>query len=330
MIHYLREGQTGFMPLISLIIPVYRISEPYIRKCLESLCNQTSKNFTAIIIDDGSPDCCGAICDEYSAKDSRITVIHKKNEGVSVARNTAIDVCDTEWIAFVDPDDWIETDLVECLEKAVNLYDADLFYYDYYHEFPGYTYNRQLPFYEGVISIENIERLRLAPFNYFNYKGKSVEYETNTLWNKLFKASVIKDNHIRFEPKAVKGQDVIFVCEVLQCAKSFVYLKKSLYHYRYLETSITNRYNPNAMEYNEVAFRCQAYLISKYHLSDSNIFRSIVFNQCSRQGCNSFCIIRRNSICHRYNSSTISRCYCFRNSINRCSRLSISDRANCA
>ena len=92
------------MPLISIIIPGYK-AERYLNMCIESLVNQTYKNIEIILVDDGSPDSCPAICDEWSKKDSRITVIHKKNGGVSTARNMALDIANGDYITFVDSDD---------------------------------------------------------------------------------------------------------------------------------------------------------------------------------------------------------------------------------
>ena len=99
---------------ISVIIPVYNV-EPYLRKCLDSVINQTYRNLEIIIVDDGSPDNCGAICDEYAARDDRVIVIHKKNGGVSAARNDGIRIASGKWITFVDPDDWCEPDYYEML-----------------------------------------------------------------------------------------------------------------------------------------------------------------------------------------------------------------------
>ena len=102
--------------LISVVVPVYNV-EKYIDKCINSIINQTYKNLEIILVDDGSPDNCGNICDEYAKKDNRIIVIHKENGGVSSARNIGIKNAKGKWITFVDSDDWIENDYVEKLSK---------------------------------------------------------------------------------------------------------------------------------------------------------------------------------------------------------------------
>lgn len=112
-------------PLISVIVPVYNV-EPYLRKCVDSILNQTYRNLEVILVDDGSPDGCPAICDEYAEKDDRIRVIHKINEGQAIARNTALRVASGEYVAFVDSDDWIERNLYETVMQHAP-FDVALF-----------------------------------------------------------------------------------------------------------------------------------------------------------------------------------------------------------
>ena len=106
-------------PDISVIVPVYR-AEKYISGCIESILNQTLENFELLLVDDGSPDESGRICDEYARKDGRITVVHKKNEGVSIARNTGIDMAKANWVCFIDSDDWVENNYLEIFDKCKN------------------------------------------------------------------------------------------------------------------------------------------------------------------------------------------------------------------
>lgn len=101
-------------PKISIIVPVYEV-EPYIHKCVDSILAQTFTDFELILVDDGSPDNCGEICDEYEENDSRIRVIHKENGGPSSARNAGLNIAKGDYIGFVDSDDWIETDMYEML-----------------------------------------------------------------------------------------------------------------------------------------------------------------------------------------------------------------------
>lgn len=108
------------LPLVSIIIPVYKV-EKYLSECLDSVVNQTYKNLEIILVDDGSPDNCGKICDEYAVLDRRIRVIHKENGGLCSARNAGIDIANGEWIYSMDSDDYIENDLIEiALNTAVS------------------------------------------------------------------------------------------------------------------------------------------------------------------------------------------------------------------
>ena len=111
--------------LISVIVPVYKV-EPYLRKCIDSIINQTYKNLEIILVDDGSPDNCGKICDEYAEKDSRIVVIHKENGGLSDARNAGIDTAKGEYLTFIDSDDWITENYIKYLYDLLNKYTADI------------------------------------------------------------------------------------------------------------------------------------------------------------------------------------------------------------
>ena len=111
--------------VISVIVPIYKV-EQYLRQCVDSILNQTHSALEVILVDDGSPDGSGKICDEYAARDSRVRVIHKKNGGLSDARNAGIDIAQGDYIAFVDSDDWLEPDTYESMLAAMEKYQAKL------------------------------------------------------------------------------------------------------------------------------------------------------------------------------------------------------------
>ena len=122
------------MPMVSVIVPVYKV-ERYIRKCIDSILKQSFTDFELILVDDGSPDKCGKICDEYAAKDKRIKVIHKKNGGLSDARNAGLDYATGGYICFIDSDDWIHKDLLkDNLERLVSE-NADVIIFNYVEVF---------------------------------------------------------------------------------------------------------------------------------------------------------------------------------------------------
>lgn len=111
--------------LLSVIVPVYKV-EPYLHRCIDSIRNQTYKHLQIILVDDGSPDNCGKICDEYAELDARIIVVHQKNRGLSGARNTGLRYAKGEYVAFVDSDDWISSDMYQTLVNLVELNDLDM------------------------------------------------------------------------------------------------------------------------------------------------------------------------------------------------------------
>ena len=121
--------------MVSIIIPIYNV-EKYLPKCIESLMNQTYRDIEIILVDDGSPDACGKICDEYARVDSRIIVIHQKNQGVSAARNSGLECAKGEYIGFIDPDDWVASEMYEGMLNAILREATDMVIcgYDYYDE----------------------------------------------------------------------------------------------------------------------------------------------------------------------------------------------------
>ncbi len=255
-------------PKVSIIVPVYKV-EPYLAACVESLLRQTYREIEIILVDDGSPDNCGTMCDEYALRDSRVKVIHQENQGVSVARNAGIKAAKAEWITFVDPDDWVEPTYVSTLYDAQKQNrNIDIFLFDYIQEFDGRTNVKYLKKGSGVLGDEWIHNLRIAQFNFLTVNGKPHGYEAKDLWNKMYRASLLKDNDLWFDPKARKGQDVIFNAECLQLTDKYFYINEALYHYRYHQESVTNRFNEKVQYYNEVAFENCERIINKFSLPE--------------------------------------------------------------
>jgi len=131
------------LPKISVIIPIYN-TEPYLVKCLDSVCNQTYKNLEIIGVDDGSIDNCGRMLNEYAEKDNRIVAIHKQNGGSASARNAGIDIATGEYLAFVDSDDWIESNMYEVLLNALEKYNSDIASCFVYRDYQDGRQNHEL------------------------------------------------------------------------------------------------------------------------------------------------------------------------------------------
>lgn len=206
--------------MISVIVPVYNTA-PYLKQCVDSLLNQTYKDIEVFLIDDGSTDDSGKICDEYARKDSRIIVIHQKNQGVSAARNVALEQIHGNWVCFIDSDDWLEDTMFEKLLRLATKTNADIAACDVFDEKGDDTSYR----------------------NYWNVPDKSTEliFEDDdklfygfayslVLWNKLICVDLIRD--IRFSTKYRYGEDSLFLSDAIIRSKRVGCIGEPLYHYR--------------------------------------------------------------------------------------------------
>jgi glycosyltransferase involved in cell wall biosynthesis len=211
-------------PLVSIVVPVYNMQK-YLRTCIESLINQTFKDIEIILVNDGSIDSSGNICDEYAVNDKRIMVIHSENRGAGQARNTGIEKSTGDYIFFVDADDWIDPDCVEkCIEEA-RISTPDILIFGY----------RKLNKKSEIIT--NIRPARLF-INDFTRNKEEIFTSFNAgtghaVWNKLFKTSFIKENNLSFCDKK-RIEDFIFLIECYKRVRSIASTDNILYNYRVL------------------------------------------------------------------------------------------------
>ena len=216
-------------PLISVIIPVYKV-EPYLRECVDSVLAQTYQNLEIILVDDGSPDNCPAICDEYAEKDARVKVIHKENGGVSDARNTGLQKASGEYIAFVDSDDRIDENLYESVMKHIP-FNVAIFGCTYEHKQPE-SVSAVLPCRTPVELLwsTDIELVQKIVFN------SLLGYASN----KVYRKSVIGET--RFQNVAIR-EDLIFNLFVCSKIEKIKLIDSAGYHYLQRSDSIShNRY----------------------------------------------------------------------------------------
>lgn len=258
-------------PFLSIIVPVFNIEIRIIKKCLESLTTQKQDGYKVIIVDDGSKNGCEKICDEYSKKYPYVTVIHQNNQGVSIARNKGLENVTTDWVCFVDPDDWVEPNYVSTLFELTQKSKADIYFFDYYQEYADSQRSDHLPFSNGLLHENEMELIRIAPFHPPLINNRMYTYEYSVLWNKMYKTELFVNHEISFVPEARKGQDMILNAEIYQCSKSMYCYHKCLYHYRYLQSSITNKYNPQIVKLCEISFREKERIIKKYKLNEKYI-----------------------------------------------------------
>ena len=215
------------MAEISIIVPVYNV-EKYLENCIESILNQTFKDFELILVDDGSTDNSGKICDIYKKKDSRIKVIHKNNGGLSSARNAGIDVAGGKYIGFVDSDDSIHPKMYETLYDLISKYNSDIAICNFKN-----IYNMLYKEYEeiemnGIIEMSNIEAIN-------NLYDSTIGLRLRVSWNKLYNKYLFND--IRFELGRVH-EDEFIAHKILYKSNKVVYIDRELYYYLQREGSI--------------------------------------------------------------------------------------------
>ena len=202
------------MPKISFIVPIYN-SEQYLPRCIDSILAQTFTDFELLLIDDGSKDYSGKICDEYAAKDPRVRVFHKENGGVSSARNLGLDNAQGEWIAFVDSDDWIDRNYIECL-LPVDSEDMVVcsFMYDTMEIFHLSDIVRDKQDIGDNLHILIDHMAVCSP------------------WCKIMRRDIIEENKIRFDINVSAGEDMLFICDYLSAGLNKIRtISQPLYHY---------------------------------------------------------------------------------------------------
>lgn len=218
---------------VSIIVPVYKVPEKYLRKCIESCITQSLKDIEIVLVDDGSPDNCGKICDEYALNDKRIKVIHKKNGGLCAARNSGVKISTGEWITFLDGDDWIEKKMCQEMFEIGNRNNTQIvicgIMKDYSHKSIRYKYYLK----EGKI-YENEECLEI--------QKQLLMYNANmgAAYSKLIKREILIENNIFHDEKLKQGAEGLeFTLRLFEKVKSVVFIDKPFYHYIYNENSIS-------------------------------------------------------------------------------------------
>lgn len=221
------------MPFVSIIVPIYKV-ESYIRECINSVLSQDFKDFELILVDDGSPDKCPSICDEYAQKDNRVKVIHKDNGGLSSARNAGIAVATGRYLMFIDGDDWWNPnvsvdDIFKRVQKKPNV-EMFLFTYFEYVEGKGF-FQRKEHRNLDKISTRNVEEYYQGLLDNGNIEVSAC--------NKILKLEFIKSNQLFFK-EGIKGEDNEWMIRVLRVLKRVHILNEPLYIYRTRRDSISH------------------------------------------------------------------------------------------
>lgn len=208
-------------PAVSIIVPVYN-AETALHRCIESILHQSCADFELLLVDDGSKDDSGAICDEYAAKDSRIRVFHKENGGVSAARNLALDVARGKYLQFLDSDDWVVPDATLLLLRAAEEHGADLVISDFYRVVG-----------ERVSVKGDIEEDRVLSREEYaeHMMANPADFYYGVLWNKLYRRDIVQDHRIRMDEEISWCEDFLFNLEYIRFARRFYALNVPLYYY---------------------------------------------------------------------------------------------------
>ena len=238
--------------LISVIVPVYKVEE-YLNRCVDSIINQTYKNLEIILVDDGSPDNCGKICDDYAKHDKRIKVIHKKNGGLSDARNAGLDIAKGKYIGFVDSDDYISENMYEILYKELvkNKADISICKYIYFKNIiPEFTTDYEITSYTNIEAILELIKIK---------QRKIQDYA----WNKLYKRKLFKK--IRY-PKNFVFEDIGTTYLLFYEAKKIINIDCILYAYYDNSNSITSNKNPkNISDIIEMTTQRSKFLLKNFN-----------------------------------------------------------------
>ena len=247
--------------LVSIIVPVYN-TEKYLMECVDSLINQTYTNLEILLIDDGSTDNSGNICDEYSKKDCRVRVIHKENGGVSSARNTGLDLAQGEYISFLDADDVIDKEYVSIMLQKIVETKSDLTFckYSKFTDESTTVIEEKLPEHVNV----DVHDEAFVKFfcRFFDYK----QYIFASCNRILFRKSLVYD--IRFDQNIKISEDLLFWTCIMLNAKLITSVNQHLYFYRQTTTSVTRSYKKN---YLDGQLKLLAELEKKFALFDSEI-----------------------------------------------------------
>ncbi len=257
--------------MISIIIPVYNV-ESYLHQCVDSVLAQTYRDFEVILVDDGSPDNCPRICDEYAQKDSRVHVIHQINSGVSAARNIGIEHAKGEWITFVDSDDWVSKNYLENFEIEKSSADLIVQGLQYINHSSG-----EIIEYKGLDN-ESIDK----------NSASSIIVKNDLLMQgypvcKAFRKKFLEKNNLRFDTSLSTHEDIIFVLQSFVASKVIDLRRGTLYNYRYFHSSrtLSSKEHPwyETLDSSKKMFDAMKITITHFGISD-NEYITYLYSRC--------------------------------------------------
>lgn len=221
-------------PLISAIMPIYKTPEPFLRSSIESVLGQTLKDFELILVEDGSPDNCGEICDEYRLRDERVKVIHQKNSGVSAARNTGLAQVQGKYLTFIDSDDRLVSNAWEIALKKIQKSEADCIVFGW----KDFTAEGEITDHQVTNKDITLDASEMA----FQIASDNFLCGGGYPWNKIWNAEKIRREHgniVKFTDRVYTYEDKLWIIEVLEKMDRIILIPDVLYEYRYLPSSLT-------------------------------------------------------------------------------------------
>lgn len=228
--------------LVSVIVPIYNV-EQYLERCIKSIQNQTYINLEIILVDDGSPDNCGEICDRYATEDERIKVVHKVNGGLSDARNAGLDIAKGDYFFLVDSDDWIHKQTIEIMMQMIEKNNCDLAICGYQYAYEGKEYSDKALDLKTILDqYTNVNRYRAQEI-YFTNPDKRLEY--TVAWNKIYHKDLFKN--IRY-PKGKVHEDEFTTFKLLHEAKKIGIIEEPLYYYFVRNDSIMGEFKASRFD----------------------------------------------------------------------------------
>lgn len=267
------------IPKVSIIVPIYNV-ERYLDRCLNSLLNQTLHDIEIILVDDGSPDNCPNLCDEYAQKDSRIKTIHKKNGGLSDARNAGLNMAIGEYVAFVDSDDYTSIEAYETLYNKAIETDADIVYAGFKMQNSDGTDHKCFVLDQ---TWKNQEVILFLKSMIFDNKPDS-DTIWMSVWNGIYKRTIIEQNEIRFLSERVYlSEDIIFHTMLIPLCEKIVCIPKTFYHYCYNGTSLTHSsFKLEKIDCNIRLFELLMKIAKDYNISEINENITLFFENYTR------------------------------------------------
>jgi len=237
------------MAKVSIIVPIYNV-EKYLKRCLESLLNQTLRDIEIILVNDGSPDNCPQLCDEYAKKDSRVTVIHKENGGLGFARNSGLEIAQGSYIAFVDSDDYVDLNMYEKLLSTAEKFSLDTVYcglnnVDANLKVHPISEVSELTIFDSSNDIQSVllDMIATKPEEKIERKYRM------SVWHAIYSRDIIDKNNIRFSSeREFLSEDILFDIDYLTKSSKIAFIPDPFYYYCYNESSLTKSFRADRLE----------------------------------------------------------------------------------